>query len=98
MLELRAFSEILFGPSTPEPGAVFVSAYDHKLTYAAFVECVDCAVCLLADSFEKRQTLVFVVADNTAGFVVALFALNHLAQIVVPVFAGYALEELRGLY
>ena len=96
MVELQAFSESLLRPLQPD--SLFISGYEGRLTYAAFASRVRAAASILCSSFDTRQTLVFVVCDNCVAFVVALFALNYLAQVVIPLFARYGPAELRALY
>lgn len=96
MLEFQAFSDVLLGPAPPRE-STFVSAHDGCLTHAAFVEAVSRAACLLGDILNKKQSIVFVISENTVTFAVALVALNHLAQVVVPVFAGCSPREMQEL-
>src|ERR1700754_3810866 len=96
MLELRAFSEIVIKP--PSTDSLFLSTHDERLTYANFIARVGGTVAILRDLFKRRQTVVFVLCENSAALVITLFALNYLAQVIVLLFPGYAPEELRALY
>lgn len=98
MLEFDAFSESLFGLSPGKADAPFILSNGSQLTYNAFAARVRGAVGVLEGLFDGRQSTVFLVSENSADFVVALFALNYLAQVVVPLFPGHAPEELRTFY
>jgi acyl-CoA synthetase (AMP-forming)/AMP-acid ligase II len=97
MQELKAFSECLYSAPQPKSHSTFISAHDGQPAYGEFKRRVEAAAKVLSGILPTRQNTVFLVAENSANFVVALFALNHLAQVVVPVFPRYAAEELRTL-
>lgn len=97
VLPINAFCERFFSTKLRRD-ALFLSTLDGDLSYTAFTTVVQNASGLLAQVLCKRQTLVFIVCENHTAFIVALFALNYLAQVAVPVFPGYAREELRALY
>lgn len=98
MLEFQSFSESLFGLPMREPDSLFITSRDEQLTYATFAARVANAVRVLGGMFDRRQTPVFVVSNNSADFIVSLYALNYLGQVVVPLFDGHASEEFRALY
>ena len=98
MQDFQAFSDAAAAFPIQHPSQLFLSSSDANVTRGVFHTCFKSAVRTLLPIVQDRQSIVFVVSDNTVESVVAMFALNYCAQVVVPVYAGYTPSEMLSLW
>lgn len=95
---MRAYSEGVLSIPRQLRNGVFITSKDGEMTYDEFLCRVSKVINAIQHVISTRQNIVFLDTKNTVSFVVALFALNHLGQIAVPISSTYAPGELNILY
>lgn len=95
---MSAYSEGVLSIPRQLRNSVFLTSKDGEITYDEFLCRVSKTVNTIQNVIPTRQNIVFLDTKNTVSFVATLFALNHLAQIAVPISSTHAPSELSILY